>query len=503
MPPDAPAAEALAGALRVPWTRQGDWAGSLLFRGMVFAGLGRAVPAWTGVAAGTQGFLQAGPATWLVDGAFDAFAAEYLARCRAEPALLLRLAARFESVMAEVDALRADLERAAPGHAPGLAGLVERYAALDMASQPYSYVFGYGEDAIVARLLRDVVERHGVPASSSAAFAAGLLLAPPDVPTDVAAAQDGLLVLGAKVRAAGLRRGGVSWQAAPVSEAIRAFAARFGHVVGDADAVLAAVRAQSDPVAERARRRLEAEQREAAWARRVDGLALDKAEEELVRGVRRQVGIRTQRRERWMRARAAFERLLPRMADALGAGVEDLHLLTHEELAASLRGAALPADLRARRGASALLAWRGELFVFTGPEAGQLLAHARAAAVAEAATDRLLGVGASPGRVTGTVRVVLGPGEQDKVGKGEVLVTDMTEPDLVLACERSAAIVTDLGGMLCHAAIISRELGIPCVLATRRATQVLRDGDVVEVDGEAGTVVVVRRGAQGPGPHPS
>ncbi len=72
--------------------------------------------------------------------------------------------------------------------------------------------------------------------------------------------------------------------------------------------------------------------------------------------------------------------------------------------------------------------------------------------------------------------------------KGDVLVTRMTAPDWVPAMEKAAAIVTNEGGSTCHAAIVSRELGIPCVVGTSNATEVLRDGQAVTVDGTAGLV---------------
>ena len=69
-----------------------------------------------------------------------------------------------------------------------------------------------------------------------------------------------------------------------------------------------------------------------------------------------------------------------------------------------------------------------------------------------------------------------------KVNEGDVLVTPMTTPDLMLAIEKASAIVTDEGGILSHAAVISRELNIPAIIATESATRVLRDGLVVDVD---------------------
>lgn len=107
----------------------------------------------------------------------------------------------------------------------------------------------------------------------------------------------------------------------------------------------------------------------------------------------------------------------------------------------------------------------------------------------EAKKDVLLkGLGASPGLGSGEVKIIFSTDELDKVEEGNVLVTAMTNPDMVPAMRRASAIVTEEGGMTCHAAIISRELGIPCVVGTLKATKVLSDGDGVTVDGSRGVV---------------
>jgi pyruvate,water dikinase len=102
------------------------------------------------------------------------------------------------------------------------------------------------------------------------------------------------------------------------------------------------------------------------------------------------------------------------------------------------------------------------------------------------------GLGASPGVASGVVRVLRSPAEGDAFVAGEILVAPMTNPDWVPVLRRAAALVTDGGGMTCHAAIVSRELGVPCVVGTRRATEVLRGGEIVTVDGQAGTVAAGR-----------
>jgi pyruvate,water dikinase len=98
------------------------------------------------------------------------------------------------------------------------------------------------------------------------------------------------------------------------------------------------------------------------------------------------------------------------------------------------------------------------------------------------------GIPASPGRAAGPVQITHGASEIDWVKQGEVLVAEMTTPDFVPAMKRAAAIVTDRGGRTCHAAIVSRELGVPCVVGAGEATTVLKDGQVITVDGSRGKV---------------
>ena len=101
----------------------------------------------------------------------------------------------------------------------------------------------------------------------------------------------------------------------------------------------------------------------------------------------------------------------------------------------------------------------------------------------------LRGLGAAPGAASGPVRILGALAEAEKFGDGVVLVTRMTSPDWVPLMRRAAAIVTDSGGMTCHAAIVSRELGIPCVVGTQRATTKLRDDELVTVDATRGLVL--------------
>jgi pyruvate,water dikinase len=98
------------------------------------------------------------------------------------------------------------------------------------------------------------------------------------------------------------------------------------------------------------------------------------------------------------------------------------------------------------------------------------------------------GQGASPGTGSGKVALVRDVRDAGKVKEGDILVAKMTNPDMVPAMRKVSAIVTDEGGMTCHAAIVSRELGTPAVVGTKKATSILRPGQLVTVDGEKGLV---------------
>ncbi|MGZ8666003.1 MAG: phosphoenolpyruvate synthase [Solirubrobacterales bacterium] len=111
-----------------------------------------------------------------------------------------------------------------------------------------------------------------------------------------------------------------------------------------------------------------------------------------------------------------------------------------------------------------------------------------AGAAEEAGPVLLKGLGAAPGAGRGTVRIVRTLDDASAFSEGEILVTHMTAPDWVPLMRKSAAIVTDSGGMTCHAAIVSRELGIPCVVGTADATSKLRDGELVTVDATHGSI---------------
>lgn len=131
------------------------------------------------------------------------------------------------------------------------------------------------------------------------------------------------------------------------------------------------------------------------------------------------------------------------------------------------------------------------------------------AAAQESAADSgevkaiLHGYGASPGIVSGKVCIVMDVRETSKVQEGDIMVATMTNPDMVPAMKKVAGIITDEGGMTCHAAIVSRELGTPAVVGTKKATSTLKDGQIVTIDGEKGLIYEGKPAAAAPAAVPA
>ena len=114
-------------------------------------------------------------------------------------------------------------------------------------------------------------------------------------------------------------------------------------------------------------------------------------------------------------------------------------------------------------------------------------------------TKELKGAVANPGKARAMARILFSNNIEStkkirrEFKKGQLLVTQMTQPNIFDIAKKAGAIITDEGGLLSHAAIISRELKIPCIVGTKVATEVLHDGDFVEVDANNGVVKIIKR----------
>ncbi len=126
--------------------------------------------------------------------------------------------------------------------------------------------------------------------------------------------------------------------------------------------------------------------------------------------------------------------------------------------------------------------------IITGKHAGKMLEKFTYQTSQKNEVTGMVANRVGTGIIRGVVKKIVNPREMSKMKKGQILVTWMTTPDFVPAMRKAKAIITDEGGITSHAAIVSRELGIPCIIGTKIATKVFKDGDVVEVDTNKGEV---------------
>jgi phosphoenolpyruvate synthase/pyruvate phosphate dikinase len=175
----------------------------------------------------------------------------------------------------------------------------------------------------------------------------------------------------------------------------------------------------------------------------------------------------------------------------MGIEHEELVFLTMDEIRTALTaGHSIKADIKL------LIAARQKAFSVVMRNSivhWSVLEHNEGNSTPSTSPNLIRGMTANPGRARGPARVILRQPDITTMQKGEVLVTTMTTPSLMFAVERAVAIVTDEGGMLCHAAIISRELNIPCIIATERATRLIHTGQLIDVDANEGFVRVLNK----------
>lgn len=171
----------------------------------------------------------------------------------------------------------------------------------------------------------------------------------------------------------------------------------------------------------------------------------------------------------------------------------DLHYYAIKELEEIFQGKKLPdAEVKRRRQYFlALYEPQKGISYFSGSAAKKLFSPYASAKIKKG-IEEFKGLVVNRGIARGKARIICSPKEAGKLKKGEILVAAMTSPDYILALKRASAVITDEGGMTCHAAIVSRELAIPCIVGTKIATKVLKDGDLVEVDAINGTVRIIK-----------
>ena len=183
-----------------------------------------------------------------------------------------------------------------------------------------------------------------------------------------------------------------------------------------------------------------------------------------------------------------FRSIMKQIATAENQDPELLTCLTKEEFEAYLKNKTLPDSqlLQDRFDASILYFTHNKRSIHTGEIAAELetqIAHYQIQS-----GTQIKGISAYLGRAEGIARVVLDPFSPGEFNEGDILITGMTRPEFLPLVRKAAAIVTDAGGILCHAAIIARELKKPCVVGTEVATKRIKAGDNILVDADKGIV---------------
>ncbi len=187
------------------------------------------------------------------------------------------------------------------------------------------------------------------------------------------------------------------------------------------------------------------------------------------------------------------QKLLAEISDRIDYNADDIKYANETEIASLILEQKPSLQvLKERRSMSAFVWTREGYSVLVGDEARELREHLLGGETHDEVDD-IRGLSASTGKAKGVVRVVNSSTEINKVNDGDILVAVMTRPDYVPAMKKAAAIVTDEGGITSHAAIVSRELGIPCIIGTKVATSVFKDGDLVQVNANHGWVRKVQK----------
>jgi len=209
--------------------------------------------------------------------------------------------------------------------------------------------------------------------------------------------------------------------------------------------------------------------------------------------------IKDYRKSIYQQSYAAMDRVIMEIARRLGLSLKGAKYLVLEEIIDALKNKKFDFYKKVvseRMQKCCYIAQNGKISIYQGKKCDEIInkeIKPQTASVLVEVTE-VKGMIAYRGKVQGEVRIVLAAKDVEKVREGDILVSSSTNPDLLLAMKKAGAIVTDFGGIVSHAAIVSRELKKPCVVGTKQATHIFKDGDLVEVDADNGIVKMIKKG---------
>lgn len=223
-------------------------------------------------------------------------------------------------------------------------------------------------------------------------------------------------------------------------------------------------------------------------------LMIDDRHQNLFQIARDSVYLKALRKDATSYAFYCAEGLFRQMAKRMKLGISQLRMLLPDELApAFLKRSFDPDELNSRSSVSAYAILDAKSHFFVGDKARVFRDSLHSQEIVSRNVLQLRGTCAVAGKARGIVAIINTPTEMTKMREGNILVSCVTDVNLEPAMLMASAIVTDSGGMTSHAAILAREMGITCVVGTKVATEILADGDEVEVDAETGVVRILKR----------
>ncbi|MCK5061803.1 hypothetical protein KAR28_04590 [Candidatus Parcubacteria bacterium] len=189
-----------------------------------------------------------------------------------------------------------------------------------------------------------------------------------------------------------------------------------------------------------------------------------------------------------------LDKILREISSRFNFSLKQVRFMADWEVTPALKKGDFPVDVLNERIKFSVYYQKGEKgVIYTGAKARQFLSKLNIEKIKIKKVDKLEGTCACPGKVAGVVKIVNLPEEMGKMNQDDVMVAHTTFPSLVPAMKKAIAIVTDDGGITCHAAIVAREMNKPCVIGTKIATQILKDGDKIEVDADKGIVKILKK----------
>jgi len=214
----------------------------------------------------------------------------------------------------------------------------------------------------------------------------------------------------------------------------------------------------------------------------------DSYEKQIILLARDAVFFKAYRRELQSRAYYHLEFLLKEIAKRTNLTLKQVRMMLPNEVSTALLKNKINARILDERIKLVVYGRKNNPFCLVGKMARGFIKESIKRPETIRKTKRLIGNVAYQGRTKGFIKIINTPSEINKMKRGNILVSASTNPNLMSAIRQAAAIITDEGGLTCHAAIVARELRIPCVVGTKFATKILKDGEFVEVDAIKGVI---------------